>query len=236
MTDQGPVTLIEGIKAHKWLVILSGLGVAALVAGLTWVTSPGAIARGQLGLVYPATDNVLLPLPAGDATMARYTAQRALFAKSDVVLEDAAGSVPDVTVEELRGALSVVASKTANAILITGSADSPQRAVILTQALMDSYRTATAEDVAARSAANSEGWTARGDNAKAEQILIEGESFGDGVEFEVSPNLSGTESRKLVTRESVLGLFVGLGVGALLAWSVEDSRRRRRDAVTEEAP
>jgi capsular polysaccharide biosynthesis protein len=232
--QQAPITLIDAIRAHKVLVILSGLGFALLAAGVTWLASPGVSTSGQLGLVYPASGNVLLPQPAGDATMARYTSQRALFAKSDAVLKEVANSVPGVTLEGLRGAISVTPSKTANAIVVKSTADSPEKALAITQAVMDSYRTATSEDVNARAAASADGWDARGDAAKAKQVRIDGASFGDGVEFEVSPSLQ-PQTRLLLNKQVLLGLLVGIGFGSMLAWYREDSRRRREQRVVREA-
>ena len=66
------------------------------------------------------------------------------------------------------------------------------------------------------------GWEARGDTAKAKQVRIDGESFGDGVEFEVSPTLQPT-ARLLLNKEVALGLLVGLGFGSILAWYLEDT-------------
>lgn len=226
------VTIIDGIRAHKLLVVLCGLAVALLAAAFTWISSPGSRASGQLGLVYPASGNVLLPLPTGDATMARYTSQRALFAKSDVVLDKVVAAVPDVTRGQVRSATSVTASRTANAIVVTVTSGDSDQALAIAQAVMDSYRSATSEDVIERSDALADGWEARGDFAKAEQVRIDGTSFGDGVEFEVSPSLE-PQSRRLLNKEVALGLLVGLGFGALLAWYREDARRKR--PVTEEA-
>jgi capsular polysaccharide biosynthesis protein len=228
-----PVTLVDAIRAHKLVVALCGLGFALVAAGLTWFTSPGVSASGQLGLVYPASGNVLLPQPAGDATMARYTAQRALFAKSDAVLREVVDSVPGTTLEALRTAVSVTPSKTANAMVVKATADSPEKSLAITQAVMDSYRTATSEDVNARAAASADGWEARGDSARAEQVRIDGASFGDGVEFEASPSVQ-PQTRLLLNKQVALGLLVGLGFGAMLAWSLEDSRRRRQQRVVRE--
>lgn len=224
------VTLVQAIRAHKVLVILAGLGLTAVSMAFVWVTSPGAIATGQLGLISPATGNVLLPLPTGDATMARYTAQRALFAKSDAVLEAAATSIPDATPSELRRAVTVTPSRNANAILISASSPTADRSVVMVRGVMDAYRAETAKDVQERSDSSAVGWEARGDDARAEQIRVDGRSFGDGVEFEVSPSLSDTKSRSILSKEVVLGLAIGLGLGALAAWLLEDSRIRRRRA------
>lgn len=225
------VTLIDGIKAHKWIVLLSGLLMGALVAAFGWVTAPGAVARGELGLVYPATGNVLLPAPSGDATMARFTAQRALFATSDEVLSTVADSQPGVSLDSLRRVVAVTPSKTGNAIAFTTTADTPEEAVKLTQAVMNAYRSATAADVAARSEAEARSWEARGDEAQANQVRLDGKAYGDGVEFEVSPSLGSTQSKSLITRETILGVLLGLGLGALLAWAIEDGRRRKVAAV-----
>jgi hypothetical protein len=222
----GPVTLLDGIRSHKLLVVLFGLGFALLAAAFTWLGSSGASTSGQLGLIYPASGNVLLPLPTGDATLARYTSQRALFAKSDEVLTGVVSAVPDVTLQGLRRSILVSPSKTANAIVVTATAESPEQALTIAQAVMDSYRTATAADVNERAEALARGWEARGDTAKAKQVRIDGESFGDGVEFEVSPTLQPT-SRFLLNKEVALGLLVGLGFGSVLGWYLEDTRRRR---------
>lgn len=226
--DQPSVTLVEAIRAHKLLVFLTGLGFAVIVAAYTWFTTPGATAVGQLGLVNPAAGNVLLPQPTGDATMARYTAQRALFAKSDAVLAEVDAAFPEQSIQELRGRISVTPSRTANAILISASGDSPDQAVELVEAVMASYRVITAADVEERSNASAEGWEARGDEARGAQVRLEGEAFGDGVEFEVSPTANDVQARSIITREVALGLVVGLGLGSLAAWAQEDGRRRRR--------
>lgn len=226
--DQTSVTLVEAIRAHRLLVALTGLGFALLVAAYTWFTSPGATAVGQLGLVYPAAGNVLLPQPTGDATMARYTAQRALFAKSDAVLAEVDATFPDESIQELRGRISVTPSRTANAILISATGDSPEQAVEIVEAVMTAYRVVTAADVEERSNASAEGWEARGDEARGVQVRLEGEAFGDGVEFEVSPTANEVQARSIITKEVALGLIVGLGLGSLAAWAREDGIRRRR--------
>lgn len=224
-----PITIVQGIRAHKGLVAVCGLALALLAGALAWVTSPAAQATGQLGLIQPGPDNVLLPVPAGDATMARYTAQRAQFVVSDAVLQEVADSLPETTVEELRNSISVVPSKSANSIVITASGANPSRAVDVARSVMDSYRAATLEDVTTRTEVAAEAARAAGQEAEAESITIEGMAFADGVEFEVTPNLQGAETRQMLSREAILGLLVGIGVGALLAWSIEDSKRRRLD-------
>jgi hypothetical protein len=234
-SDRAPVTLIDSILAHKVLVALCGLGAAVLVAAFTWITAPGVSTSGQLGLITPATGNVLLPVPSGDATMARYTAQRALFAKSDAVLTQVVDSVPGVTLTDLRRAITVTASKSANAIIVTATADTPEKALAIAQGVMDAYRISTSADVNERSESSAAGWEARGDEAKAEQVRIDGASFGDGVEFEVTPILQ-TPAHRIVNKDVALGLLVGLGFGALLAWYIEDARRRRGQRAVRGVP
>jgi hypothetical protein len=230
MSEREIVTLVDGLRAHKLLVIGCGLLLGVLTGAFAWLTTPPAVATGSLGLTSPAAGNALLPLPTGDATMARYVAQRALFATSDVVLAQAAPSVPGTTINELREAAGVSPSKTGNALQFSVSGSTPGTAAILTKALMDAYREQTEADVQRRTEATAAALEASGDDAEADRIVAEGKSFGDGVEFEVRPSAAQAATRGILSKEAVLGLLAGLGAGAFIAWGLEDARQRRSNS------
>ena len=230
----GP-TLAGSIAKHPWLVAISGVVAAFLIYGAIWVTSPPAVATGTLGLVAPPTDNVLLPLPAGDSTMARYTGQRAEFAMSDAVLSGVVEQLPDLSVEDVRKRLEVDPATDTNTLEFIGSGTSPEAATQLVEAAMASYRTATQADVAARSKAAAQAWRAAGNKSEAEKTIALGVSFGDGVEFESLPGPDSVKTRGRPGLETMLGLLVGLGAGSVAAWVIEDSRYRRRQAAQSSA-
>lgn len=226
-SERDVVTILDGIRAHKWLVLGAGLVLGIVAGALTWLSTPAATARGVLGLTYPAAGNVLLPVPSGDATMARYVAQRALFATSDGVLEEASRALPGTTVQAIRAAMSVAPSKEGNALVFRGQAASPREASLMVRSLMESYREQTRQDVANRAESLAKVYTAAGDREGAQRVVAEGQAFGAGVEFEVSPGDSDASTRPMLSKEALIGLLVGSAIGALIAWGIEDSRRRR---------
>jgi hypothetical protein len=236
MAEREVVTLLDGIRAHKLIVLTCGLLLGLLAGAYAWLSTPPAVASGSLGLISPAAGNPLLPIPTGDATMARYVSQRALFAKSDAVLAQAAPAVPGISIDDLRQAASVNPSKTGNALQFAVNGSSPRKASILTKALMDAYRAQTEADVQSRTEATAAALEASGDAATADRIVADGKAFGDGVEFEVRPSAAQAATRGVLSKEAVLGLLVGLGAGAFIAWGLEDARRQRRSARPAEGP
>lgn len=228
MPERQVLTIVDAVRAH-WLAVLAcGLIVGVLVGGFAWLSSPAATAQGTLGLTSPPPGNVLLPVPAGEGTMAQYVSQRALFATSDVVLGDAARSLPGLTVEQLRESTKAVPGKNGNSIVFSANADTPTEAASNATAVMAAYRNATAADVELRAEAKAKANADAGASEDARRAVAEGQAFGDGVEFEIAPSLEGSATRKALSKEAVLGLLIGLGGAALIAWAREDAKQRRQ--------
>ena len=118
------------------------------------LAQPRAQAKATILLATPPQNSVLAPNIQGDASLARYSAQRAAIVTSDEMLvpiakslaaKNKGASVRSIT--SLRRDLSAVPSSTSNAIIITAKGDSPAKAVQLATAAVSAYRSETVREV-----------------------------------------------------------------------------------------
>ena len=97
MTDQNGPSLLGAMSRYRVMcaLIVGAVAILSVVAAL--LTAGGATATATIGLRTPQVDNVLVPGLQGDASLGRYTAQRARFVTSDevmTVVADTIGSRP----------------------------------------------------------------------------------------------------------------------------------------------
>ena len=221
-------------------VVLSG------VVGLFLTRKTSATAT--IALKTPSQDNVLTPGATGDASLARYTAQRARFVTSDAVLGNVAQTLKLDDVTKLRSQLEVTPSTDSNIVTITASADSGKQAVALASEVARAYAIETQKQVTAltdaaiksidESAANVRSTlgpgagTAVNDAAaatlgqlqlRASTIRTNSALLGDGVEFVVEPKQDSVVNPGLPIREAGLGFVLGLVIAATVAYLRADS-------------
>jgi hypothetical protein len=228
-TNQGP-TLLEGMRQRPLLVIAGALLLAGLVGSVQWFLAPAATNTGSLGLTPPPEASGTLVIAGPEATMARYTAQRAEFTTSDGVLELAAQALAGESPQSLRERLDVTASKTSNLVTINGQGRDGASATALVAAVMDAYRASVQEQVAGQSEAVAAALASAGDPASAALVRAQAAAYGDGVSFVVAPTSQTVEVRGLPVRGVLLGLLVGAGLGAFGAWWRADAAYRRAQA------
>ena len=140
-----------GVLASLWKYrAMSAAIVAVMVVlsvGVGYVTQPRAQAKATIALASPPAKSVLAPGVQGDASLARYTAQRAAYVTSDAVLRTVAASLHRKDITQLRHDISATPSSSANTISIVAEADSGREAVQLATATVAAYRSKTLEEV-----------------------------------------------------------------------------------------
>ena len=105
------------------------LGVAALTTAAGLFIAPPARATATIALKTPPSASVLASGLQGDASLARYTAQRARFVRSDKVIEAVAKDLRRDDITEIRGQVSATPAATSNAITIVAfSPDEAEKA------------------------------------------------------------------------------------------------------------
>src|SRR3712207_6698328 len=100
-------------------------------AGAAFLVQPRAQAKATIALATPPAKSVLAPGIQGDASLARYTAQRAAFVRSDAVLRTVAAELGREDLTALRRDISATPSGTSNTILVVAEADTDAEAVRL---------------------------------------------------------------------------------------------------------
>lgn len=219
-------SVLAAVRRRPLLVLFVTILCAAAAGAASWYLSPPATATTTIGLVAPDSTNVLFPGINGDASLGRYTVQRADFATSDQVL----GTVAEATgssIAELRRRVTVEPSTTANSFVITVSGQSVDQAVNTAQEIVTAYSDATQADVLARGAKASQAYKDAADLHAAALVLSNSKAFGDGVEFIEAATNDNAQPRKIPTRQIVLGGLVGLFLGAVWAWFLLDRDERR---------
>lgn len=223
-------SVLAAVQRRPFLVLFVALLCAGLAGGASWYLSPPATATTTIGLVAPDADNVLFPGITGDASLGRYTTQRADFALSDEVL----GAVSEATGTEiaaLRARVTATPSTTANSFVVTVSGESVDQAVTTAQAIVTAYSDATQADVLARGAKESQAYRDASDLRQATLVIAKSKAFGDGVEFIEAATAQNADPRTVPVRQIVLGGLVGLFLGAILAWFLLDRDERRLAAL-----
>jgi len=249
--DDGQPGLVEALWRYRWSSMAIVVVAVGISIGVALMVQPPAQARATIALASPPEDNVLAPGTQGDASLARYTAQRAAFVTSDVVL----GAVAAVTgddVTDLRSKVTATPSGTSNTLSVTVSAESRRAAVELAEAVVEAYRSETEAQIerrteaairaieeSAASASGSRGATtdaaARSATLsqlalRASEIRVSSALLGDGVDFVNAPRRDAVMGRRLPVRDAALGFVVGLVVAATLAWIRADRSRVRAAA------
>ncbi|ROP43012.1 CpsD/CapB family tyrosine-protein kinase [Pseudokineococcus lusitanus] len=251
--DTTAPTLIGALWRYRWSSALLVLLVAALSVAAGSVSGPAATVSASISLTPPGPDNVLAPGTQGDASSARYTAQRAAFVTSDAVLTAVADRTGRDNLTELRREVVAEPALTSSTVTVTVESSDAEEAVALASAVVDSYAEQTQAQVdqltqeALDSLAASEqevidstdvvlpveeaqqgsvAATLADLRLQASEIRTSSALFGDGVSFVEAPRLDAVVTRGLPLREAFLGVVVGLVAAGLLAWVRADRHRR----------
>ncbi len=247
MTEQNGPSLIGAMWRYRVMCVAIVVATTALSGLVAMVTGGDYEATATIGLSTPGDDNVLVPGQQGDASLARYTAQRARFIAGDEVLGIVAAQLGKSDAGAVRPRVTVSASGTANFLTVTASGDSSTEAIELALAVVDAYAAQTARQVddLTRAAVESlqvqlDELAAAGDDPSSEAAAADVKLeiaqrqatqavFGDGVEFVVEPTTDTVAAPGLPVRELALGLVLGLALAATAAWARADRNRRVTD-------
>ncbi|UDY35499.1 Wzz/FepE/Etk N-terminal domain-containing protein [Dermatobacter hominis] len=245
--QQAPVGLLSAMWHYRGMCIVIVVVCTALSAVLGLVLTPEPSATATIALKTPGEDNVLSPGLTGDASLARYTAQRARFVTSDAVLGNVAAAMDTDDLNDLRSQLEVTPSTDSNIITISASGSSGDDAVELATEVTRAYAEETQKQVNAltdaalksidESAASvratiTSNNTAVNDAAAStlgqlqqRQAAVRTSSavLGDGVEFVVNPDDSSVAGSKLPVKEIGLGFILGLVIAGTAAYLRADS-------------
>ena len=256
MDDRSGPGLLEALWRYKWSSLALAALLAFISAGAGFLLHSQATAHARMALVTPRSDNVLGGNLASEASFVRFTKQRALFATSDAVLARAARRLgAGATPEDLRSRVSAKASADGDVVEVSATAQTPQRASDVCNAVVQAYQDETLDDVntATQSALNTINVTREqvlrsltGGNGqianqaqkssatqtlselevRANNIRVETTLFGSGVSF-VDPATPGSaEQGGLPVREAILGLAFGALLAATISWLRADRDRR----------
>ena len=80
------VGLLESLWRYKWITVTIVVAVIGLTALVGYIAQPGIQARTTIALATPPAESVFAAGVLGDASLQRYTAQRASFVLSDSVV------------------------------------------------------------------------------------------------------------------------------------------------------
>lgn len=252
-----PDEITPGLFASAWRFRWLSLAITLAVAGTSVLAgvllAPPPTATVVMSVTSPQADNVLAPAVVGDATLTRYTAQRADYVTSDDVLNgvsSAIGASPDA----IRRRLTVSPSASSSVITIVGTGKTRAEAASLANAVVDSYRAATKADVAKRTDAVTA--SIDGDikkikdsvrglpsgpesqaaaqsiaqlESKASGVRTDNVSYGDGIDWATRTTPHDVVVAGPPLKEGAIGLLVGLAASMVIAWLLSD---RKRQVVT----
>lgn len=251
--------LMSAVRRYWDFVLLVTVLVFALSTSIGYFLRGSAYAEASVALTAPGSENVLAPGASGDAALARYTSQRALFTESDEVLEVAASRAENMTVDRLRSAVSVTPSTDSTSMVVRVDAITPEHAVALVDLVVDAYALGTQKQVSDRTNAASTAIDAQ--IARLNTVLASNPSdaaaqsasdtisdltrqlaarqtdsavFGDGIDFVQAATVQSASPAALPVRAMALGLLVGLAVAVSLAWWRADRDRRLSEARSAE--
>ena len=238
-----PPGVLEALWRFRWMSLAIVVAVMALTALAGVLIAPPATATATVALKTPPPTSVIASGLQGDASLARYTAQRARFVTSDAVLSDVAERLGTDDVTAIRRRISATPSSTSNTVTITAEAPGADEAVELATAVVAAFGAQTAQqiqeltDVAAASidAAIVEAQAADGEDASAETVTAVAETISelqvekseilrssalldDGIEFVVAAREESVVVPGPPLREIALGLVIGLVAAATAAW------------------
>jgi MinD-like ATPase involved in chromosome partitioning or flagellar assembly/capsular polysaccharide biosynthesis protein len=242
MTGQFETGLLEAAWRYRVMVLIIVCAATLASFGIAQRSSQDAVASATIGLRTPGSGNVIAPGVTGDASLGRYTSQRARFVTSDGVMSVVAQEVGTSDLAALRRRIHVEPSATSNIVTVTAQASSADEAVELASAAVSAYRTETARQVDSTTSSAIEAiraelanLTADADSGSATRYQLQLQiaelqssraSFGDGVEFVVEPTAESAVVPGLPIKELAAGVVVGLGLGFVLAWLRAERNRR----------
>ena len=247
-----PVGLLGAMWHYRWMCVGIVAVCVVLSVAVGFVLTPEPSATATIALKTPSQDNVLAPGSTGDASLARYTAQRARFVTSDAVLANVGAALGTDDLNSLRKQLDVQPSTDSNIITITASGTSRDDAVKLATGVTRAYgeetqkqddaltaaalasidesaaqvrSTITGNNVAVNDAAASTlgQLQQRGANIRTASAVL-----GDGVEFVVNPDESSVVTSRLPIKEGALGFILGLVIAGTVAYLRADSEAAAR--------
>jgi capsular polysaccharide biosynthesis protein len=248
MTDSTQPPLFAAMWRYRIMcLVIVALMLELSYAAATWA-SGGITATATIGLRTPDANSVLAPGLQGDASLGRYTAQRARFMNSDAVMEAVAESVGTTDITSLRRQVHVTPSGTSNIITIVTEGDNAKEAVAIAAAVVEAYgsqterqvgeRTSEATDTLQRQidailASADDGELGASEASSVAQLrrqIADLETSravtGSGIEFVVEAREDAVVEPGLPVRELALGLIVGLALAASIAWWRADRDRR----------
>lgn len=220
----------------------------SVAAGLA--IAPRAQATATIALSTPRTAGVVSAGSQGDASLARYTAQRARFVTSDAVMQAVAEELGRSDITTLRRDVTATPAGNSNTITITAEASSASGAVALAGAVVDAYRAESGREVErltdaalatidqsvadiraglgpqpAPELVSSVASTLSQLQIQANDLATSSALFGDGVEFVVEPRLDAVSTAGRPIREAALGIVLGVVIAATIAWLRADRDR-----------
>jgi Mrp family chromosome partitioning ATPase len=253
--DVDSPTLLTSVLRYRTtsLVIVCVFGL--LGALFTFLLSGEASATASVGLRDPKGISLVRSAGASGTDLARYTSERADFARSAAVVGRAAELDGKISEQDLRGRLTTSAGSDADVIGITVRAATPKRARDLANAVAQAFEdeqqrninNQLAQVVAALDARSAAvraelGQIGSGPAANAQaaalsntlqtiesnrtEIGIEAATFGSGVEFVDAARAPSTRVGKTeLVRNTVAGLIFGAFVAMFVAWLRASSSR-----------
>jgi succinoglycan biosynthesis transport protein ExoP len=239
-----------GVLASLWKYRGTSAAIVSVMVllsvGVGFLAQPRAQAKATIALSSPPAKSVLAPGVQGDASLARYTAQRAAYVTSDAVLRSVAASLRRDDITKLRGDISATPSTSSNTIVIVAEADTDREAVQLAAATIAAYRSETAQEVqrltdaaitsieasslrvqagTGATSGKSIPTTVSQLSVEASEIRVSSALFGDGVDFVAAPRADAVTRPSIPLREGALGLVLGLLLAATVAWIRADRTR-----------
>lgn len=240
--DSSQIGILGALWQYKWMSAAIVIVTVLLSLGAALLVAPRAQATATIALATPPANSVLAPGITGDASLGRYTAQRAGFITSDAVLGTVARQLGNEDITALRRDISASPSSTSNTIVITAQADTGKEAVKLADAAAAAYRSETEKDVKARtdsavksiddSTAGVRASGAAGSDGTLSQLAIQASEirtssaiFGDGVDFVIAPRSDAVTLPSIPVREAAVGFVLGLVLAATAAWIRANPKR-----------
>ncbi|WP_163569524.1 hypothetical protein [Fodinicola feengrottensis] len=122
MDERSAPGILEAFWRYRATSAAIVLLAVALSVGVTFVLKGQATAKAVMTLSTPGPDNVIGVNINSEAAFVRYVKQRAIYVTSDKVLQQAAKSLGDTSVADLRTSVTATASDTGEDIAVTATA------------------------------------------------------------------------------------------------------------------
>jgi succinoglycan biosynthesis transport protein ExoP len=147
--DRSAPGVLEALWRYKWSSLALAVLLAFISAGVSLMLHRQDVtAQARMALATPRSDNVIGVAITSEPSFVRYTKQRALYATSDPVLARAAEDLNGTTADDLRRRVDATASSDGDAVVVTATADTADRAVEICNAVVRAYQDETLSDVA----------------------------------------------------------------------------------------